>query len=157
MSSLLTSKIVALFISPFQIWLYVLLFVCFQLCARLVLICFVPNFVFTLVLLVLRGVAWSCGQHRRLPLQGSRVQISVVPSLFSKPNSDAVRCESSCMKTRCEKRTLKRGSGNGRQKNRQATSSIASPACWSVCKALAPKGLAPSLYTPKIINLFHRS
>ena len=28
------------------------------------------------------GVAWSSGQHRRLPLQGSRVQTSIVPLLF---------------------------------------------------------------------------
>ena len=46
-------------------------------------------------------------------LSTPRVQISVFPSLFSKPNSDAVRCDwPPWIKTGCKKRAWKRGSGD---------------------------------------------
>ena len=42
----------------------------------------------------IRGVAWSSGQHRRLPLQVSRVRISVFPLFSSLKFSKALREES---------------------------------------------------------------
>ena len=42
------------------------------------------------VILPIRGLGWSSGQGRRLPLQWSRVRILVLP-IFLKPNSDAIK------------------------------------------------------------------
>ena len=49
-----------------------------------------------------RRVAWSSGQPRRLPLQGSRDRISVVPLSFicSQPERRGVRHEKKCKSTK---------------------------------------------------------
>ena len=66
------------------------------------------------------GVAWSSGQHRRLPFQGSRDRIPVVPLSFicSGPR------EKKRKTTNCEPKrrdaTEKGGSGEKKKKDRQA-------------------------------------
>ena len=71
-----------------------------------------------------RGLVGLFVNNKFMLCQGSKVHIPALPPIFSssKPNSNAIRCESFWMKTRCEKRTWKPGSceaSKRKMKNRQ--------------------------------------
>ena len=67
-----------------------------------------------------RGVAWSSGQHRRLPLQGSAVRISALPLSFISRKKNRKTTKESRQEEIENVQERSRRSGEKKKKNRQA-------------------------------------